>query len=653
MEEQAPAVGYMEEQHGTGPSPASTRLRIAHNFAGGDAASRAELAQTLRDRNGLEALDLTGCQLGGFDGIISALASHSHTLTSLVLSGNGFVGATPINALVGLSLFSLTSIDLSWNRIGDEGVQALTSHAQAAALVSLDLSGNCVSDIGALAIAELLHTTNNALTALNVSNNAVSDAGVEHLASAVAQGGGVLLSLDLSSNALTDAGVDALASAVTQGGNLRELYVLFNASVTDEALHRLKTACNARRSSLASDLALSSVASDAAEPWSPSKPKRDRFIFAAAAVPLRGVREVEENRAQRYEHLRDEIETLKRDLQEQAAAHAAQAAALESERTAALTRATAQHAAERESLTARFDALASVRAAERDVSVAALRETHRCALDALASRKEAALREVARLREHSSASAASTEKQHQAQLGSLRELLEQKVSAAEVEQRAVVADLIAEDEARLRGALQSQRQAHHDEVRSLVEEKEVVQEEYAVVQAVNAAAVQQHHAARERAIAQVSAEVESEHRALVAAALTAKAAAEQQARQDAAATLALTTQLSESSGREAILRQRLSSSQAQQAELAAENIRLQAQLVVTARRLSAGTHSDSDATDIAALLVRVEESSKAGSETAAAVVVSGSKPHDVDPLDALQQRLLSMEQSLVDALGNE
>jgi internalin A len=103
-------------------------------------------------------------------------------LTSLDLSGNR-IGAEGAQALKGLA--ALTSLDLSGNRIGDEGAQALKGLA---ALTSLDLSGNHIGDEGAQALKGLT-----ALASLDLSGNCIGAEGAQALKGLTA-----LASLDLA-----------------------------------------------------------------------------------------------------------------------------------------------------------------------------------------------------------------------------------------------------------------------------------------------------------------------------------------------------------------------------------------------------------------------------------------------------------------------
>ena len=87
------------------------------------------------------------------------------------------------------TLTGLTTLDLSYNQIGEEGGRAL---ATLTGLTTLDLSGNQLGDEGARALAALT-----GLTTLDLSGNQLGDEGARALA-ALAQ----LTTLDLRQNQL-------------------------------------------------------------------------------------------------------------------------------------------------------------------------------------------------------------------------------------------------------------------------------------------------------------------------------------------------------------------------------------------------------------------------------------------------------------------
>src|SRR5215467_100323 len=126
-----------------------------------------------------ESLDLALNRLRDLPRSIADLTA----LTSLDLSFNG-IGAEGVQALKGL--VNLTSLDLRWNDIGDEGAQALKGLVN---LTSLDLTRNNIGDEGAQALKGLVN-----LTSLNLADNDIG--------------------LDLGWNDIGDGGVQALKGLV-------------------------------------------------------------------------------------------------------------------------------------------------------------------------------------------------------------------------------------------------------------------------------------------------------------------------------------------------------------------------------------------------------------------------------------------------------
>jgi internalin A len=152
----------------------------------------------------LEQLDLA---LNGLRGLPPSIAKLT-ALTSLDLSGNR-IGAEGAQALKGLT--ALTSLNLRYNRIGAEGAQALKGLT---ALTSLYLGGNQIGDEGAQALKGLT-----ALTSLNLSDNQIGAEGAQALKGLTA-----LTSLNLGGNRIGDQGAQALKglTALTSlylGGN--------------------------------------------------------------------------------------------------------------------------------------------------------------------------------------------------------------------------------------------------------------------------------------------------------------------------------------------------------------------------------------------------------------------------------------------------
>jgi hypothetical protein len=103
----------------------------------------------------------------------------------------------------------LTALDMSLNRIGDAGAQALGEALRVnGSLTTLDLSYNRIGDAGARALGESLRV-NGCLTALDLTSNRIGDAGAQAQGDAL-RVNGFLTTLDMSYNRIGAAGAQAL-----------------------------------------------------------------------------------------------------------------------------------------------------------------------------------------------------------------------------------------------------------------------------------------------------------------------------------------------------------------------------------------------------------------------------------------------------------
>jgi Leucine-rich repeat (LRR) protein len=154
------------------------RLDLAHNWLRGLPASTANLTA-------LTSLDLTGNRIG--DEGAQALKGLVN-LTRLDMAGNeiGAAGATALKGLV-----NLTRLNLAGNEIGDEGAPALEGLVN---LTSLNLAGNEIGDKGVQALKGLVN-----LTSLDLSYNNIGAEGAQALKGLVN-----LTSLDLAGNEVGD-----------------------------------------------------------------------------------------------------------------------------------------------------------------------------------------------------------------------------------------------------------------------------------------------------------------------------------------------------------------------------------------------------------------------------------------------------------------
>ncbi|KAL0239603.1 hypothetical protein GEMRC1_009711 [Eukaryota sp. GEM-RC1] len=107
---------------------------------------------------------------------------------------------------------AITSIDLRYNSIGDEGARALAEVLRVNTVVtSIDLVRNAIGDDGARTLAEVLKI-NTTVTKIDLSKNYIGDKGARALADALKVNTAVT-SLDMWNNSIGDEGVKALADA--------------------------------------------------------------------------------------------------------------------------------------------------------------------------------------------------------------------------------------------------------------------------------------------------------------------------------------------------------------------------------------------------------------------------------------------------------
>jgi hypothetical protein len=136
----------------------------------------------------------------------SKLASGLGGATELNLAAKGFGPALGPLLADSPDLAKLSSLDVSDNDLGIDGVRALTASTRLAQLRDLDLGGNDIGDEGASSVARA--PALGALETLNVSGNSIASSGTTALAQAMSSR---LSSLDLSMNGIGESGASALA----------------------------------------------------------------------------------------------------------------------------------------------------------------------------------------------------------------------------------------------------------------------------------------------------------------------------------------------------------------------------------------------------------------------------------------------------------
>ncbi|KAL0238004.1 hypothetical protein GEMRC1_012478 [Eukaryota sp. GEM-RC1] len=122
---------------------------------------------------------------------------------------------------------TVTSIDLSWNYIGDEGARALANVMKVNTTVtSINLSRNSISAKGIKVLAEALKV-NSAVTSINLGNNSIGDEGAVSLAEML-KVNSTLVRIDLRINAIRDEGASALAEALKINNTVTSIYIYGN-----------------------------------------------------------------------------------------------------------------------------------------------------------------------------------------------------------------------------------------------------------------------------------------------------------------------------------------------------------------------------------------------------------------------------------------
>ena len=121
---------------------------------------------------------------------------------------------------------TLTELNLSSNKITDEGVKKLAEDIQVNALQKLNLSGNEIADEGAKGLGEAIQV-NITLQELNISSNKISDEGAKRLGEAI-QVNTTLQELNISKNCISKKGVMRIVEACRINRTLHKLVCTHN-----------------------------------------------------------------------------------------------------------------------------------------------------------------------------------------------------------------------------------------------------------------------------------------------------------------------------------------------------------------------------------------------------------------------------------------
>eukprot|EP01006_Ploeotia_vitrea_P025629 TRINITY_DN58534_c0_g1_i1.p1 TRINITY_DN58534_c0_g1~~TRINITY_DN58534_c0_g1_i1.p1 ORF type:complete len:330 (-),score=148.08 TRINITY_DN58534_c0_g1_i1:80-1069(-) len=150
---------------------------------------------------------------GAMQSLVEALQKNTCvTSLSVVHCGLDDALATQLAEVV-RSTQTLVEVDLSRNKIGNEGASALAKAlAENESVRTLDLGTNKIGDVGATAIAHAL-AKNETLWRLHLQRNAVQSFGAEALARALKKNAS-LVALNLRNNELLDDGASELAKGL-------------------------------------------------------------------------------------------------------------------------------------------------------------------------------------------------------------------------------------------------------------------------------------------------------------------------------------------------------------------------------------------------------------------------------------------------------
>ena len=155
-------------------------------------------------------------------------------LLSFALNDIADKGATELANSLNILPQKLTGFIISYNEIGDTGVNALMTVLKSHEIQYLCLQSNKIGAQGAKSIAEALNPN---LNHLNLSWNNIGDEGAKALAKALEKCPN-LIYLSLNCNNIGDEGTKALAKALLKCPNLKELFLGEN-NIGDEGAQAL------------------------------------------------------------------------------------------------------------------------------------------------------------------------------------------------------------------------------------------------------------------------------------------------------------------------------------------------------------------------------------------------------------------------------
>ena len=144
--------------------------------------------------------------------VAAGAAMHSHTTLATLNLADNRLSSTHVQAFSkGLkNNIQLTSLDLSNNVFGDEGVRLLASSFETLQLTYLNLARTEMTDAGACSLAATLNAGRPPIHTLCLSGNMVAAKGAAALAAVIAHKNTVLTTLKLDHNNLGPAGMKSM-----------------------------------------------------------------------------------------------------------------------------------------------------------------------------------------------------------------------------------------------------------------------------------------------------------------------------------------------------------------------------------------------------------------------------------------------------------
>jgi Ran GTPase-activating protein (RanGAP) involved in mRNA processing and transport len=181
------------------------------------------VASVLQDNKSLTTLDVSRSNIGneGASAVCLSLARHP-ALTSLSLSGNQINGVLEALQPLLTSCKSLKSLNLSKNRLGDDGAKAAFSILElSTSLTHLDVSDNGIERPGAQSFGEALLKTKS-LRHVNFSKNSIFNDGCQAIAASLERNK-TITTLELSDSSVSLEGSRAVAKMLLENTSLTKL----------------------------------------------------------------------------------------------------------------------------------------------------------------------------------------------------------------------------------------------------------------------------------------------------------------------------------------------------------------------------------------------------------------------------------------------